>query len=79
MAKKSFEEGLAQMQAIVEELESGELPLEKAIRRFEEGMKLSKYCNDCLDEAEARLTKLTESGEEQPFQAETVLKEDRLK
>lgn len=67
------------MQAIVEELESGELPLEKAIRRFEEGMKLSKYCNDCLDEAEARLTKLTESGEEQPFQAETVLKEDRLK
>ncbi|MCW7755117.1 exodeoxyribonuclease VII small subunit [Desulfobotulus sp. H1] len=67
MAKKSFEEALAQLQGIVEELETGDLPLEKAIRKFEDGMKLSKYCNDCLDDAESRLTKLTESGEERPF------------
>ncbi|MDY0161772.1 exodeoxyribonuclease VII small subunit [Desulfobotulus sp.] len=76
MAKKTFEEALAQLQGIVEELEKGDLALEKAIRKFEEGMKLSRYCSDCLDEAEARLTRLTESGEEAPFSFETGPQEE---
>lgn len=76
MAKKSFEEALAQLQGIVEELENGDLPLEKAIRKFEDGMKLSKYCSECLDEAESRLTLLTESGEEKPFTLMPLSKED---
>ncbi|MFO8112090.1 MAG: exodeoxyribonuclease VII small subunit, partial [Desulfosalsimonadaceae bacterium] len=44
MAKKSFEENMAQLEKIVEELEAGNLPLEKALKRFEEGMNLSRTC-----------------------------------
>lgn len=67
MAKKSFEEALSQLQVIVEEMEKGDLPLDKALRKFEDGMKLSRYCSECLDEAEEKLTILTASGEEKPF------------
>lgn len=70
MAKKSFEEALAQLQAIVEEMEKGDLPLEKALRKFEDGMKLSRYCSESLDEAEEKLTRLTASGKEEPFSPE---------
>lgn len=70
MAKKSFEEALAQLQTIVEEMEKGDIPLEKALRKFEDGMKLSRYCSECLDEAEEKLTLLTASGEEKDFSPE---------
>ncbi|WP_300670532.1 exodeoxyribonuclease VII small subunit [Desulfoluna sp.] len=72
MAKKKFEEAVAQLEAIVEELESGDLPLDKAMKRFEEGVKLSKTCSETLDEAETRvriLTGETEEGlEDAPFE-----------
>ncbi|SCY40625.1 exodeoxyribonuclease VII small subunit [Desulfoluna spongiiphila] len=64
MAKKKFEEAVAQLEAIVEDLESGDLPLDKAMKRFEEGVKLSKICSDTLDEAETRVRVLTGETEE---------------
>ena len=40
MAKKTFEQSMQQLEQIVQELESGDLPLEKAIKKFEEGTQL---------------------------------------
>jgi exodeoxyribonuclease VII small subunit len=64
MAKKRFEEAVAQLESIVEELESGDLDLDKAMKRFEEGVKLSKICSDTLDEAETRVRILTGETDE---------------
>lgn len=47
------------LENIVHELESGDLPLEKALKRFEEGIKLSKFCSNKLDETEKKITLLT--------------------
>lgn len=63
----SFEEGLQQLEAIVKEMESGELPLERALDLFERGMKLSGDCRKQLEEAETRVEILTKrAGEVQP-------------
>jgi exodeoxyribonuclease VII small subunit len=71
MAKKSFEQSLKQLEQIVHELESGELPLEQAIRKFEEGIELSKFCAQKLEETERKITLLmqTDPGAvvEKPF------------
>ena len=45
MPKQTFEKSIQQLEEIVQELESGDLPLEKAIHRFEEGISLSKRCS----------------------------------
>ena len=58
MAKKSFEKALEQLEQIVQELESGELPLEKSLKKFEEGVRLSKFCNAKLEETEKSVTLL---------------------
>jgi len=58
MAEKSFEQSLKQLEQIVHDLEEGNLPLEKAIKKFEDGIKLSKYCSDKLDETEKKITLL---------------------
>lgn len=58
MAEKSFEHSLKQLEQIVQDLEEGDLPLEKAIKKFEDGIKLSKYCSEKLDETERRITLL---------------------
>ena len=51
----SFEQGLERLEAIVEELEKGDLALEKSLDLFEEGMKLSAACRKKLEEAENRV------------------------
>ena len=58
MAKKTFEMAMKQLEQIVQDLESGDMPLEKAIKKFEEGIKVSKYCSEKLDESEKRITLL---------------------
>ncbi len=55
MATVKFEEALARLEAIVAELERGELPLEDSMRIFEEGIKLSKVCLKMLEEAEHKV------------------------
>jgi len=56
MAKKTFEQAMNQLEQIVQDLESGDMPLEKAIKKFEEGIELSRYCTEKLDESEKRIT-----------------------
>lgn len=66
-ASPSFEEGLQQLESIVKEMESGELPLDRALELFERGMKLSEACRKQLEEAETRVEILTRrAGEMQP-------------
>ena len=55
MAAVKFEEALARLEAIVVELERGQLPLEDSMRIFEEGMKLSKTCLKMLEDAERKV------------------------
>jgi len=63
----TFEAGLQQLESIVKEMETGELPLERAITLFEQGMKLSEACRKQLEEAETRVERLTRrAGEMQP-------------
>jgi exodeoxyribonuclease VII small subunit len=55
MAEKKFEAALARLEEIVKELETGDLPLDLSLRLFEEGIKLSRFCNKKLEEAERRV------------------------
>ncbi len=61
----AFEEALKQLESIVEAMESGDLPLETMLTRFEEGMKLARHCQSKLEEAGQRIQQLekTASGE----------------
>ena len=67
-AKKTInlEKALADLEEIVEELESGDLPLEKAMKKFEDGIKLTRNCQAALKEAEQKVEILLKSagGEE---------------
>ena len=66
-APLSFEAGLQQLETIVKEMESGELPLERALELFERGMKLSEACRKQLEDAETRVEVLMRrAGEMQP-------------
>lgn len=55
----SFEEAVDRLNRVVRELEEGELPLEKALQLFAEGVSLVKYCRETLDQAEQRVRVLT--------------------
>ena len=50
------------LEKIVDELENGDLPLEKALKKFDEGMALSRQCSAMLDETEKRVTQLLEKS-----------------
>lgn len=54
----NFEENVEQLEKIVQELEKGDLNLDESIKKFEEGMNLSKKCNEILEEAEKKITVL---------------------
>lgn len=65
---KTYEDAAKRLEEIVAQLESGELPLEKSIRLFEEGSKLTSFCYDTLKNAEQKIKILTlpeENADEQ--------------
>lgn len=57
-----FEQALKRLEAIVEELESGDLSLEKALKHYEEGVKMADLCTKRLTEAEKKVEVLTKTG-----------------
>jgi exodeoxyribonuclease VII small subunit len=62
-AKKiNLEKSLADLEELVEELESGDLPLETAMKKFEEGIKLTRGCQTALKEAEQKVEILLKSA-----------------
>ena len=72
MAKKKFEEALEKLEKIVQRLEDANLPLDEALSLFEEGIKLSRFCSQKLDEAEKKVEILlkNDSGNlyQEPFE-----------
>ncbi|HJV44456.1 MAG TPA: exodeoxyribonuclease VII small subunit [Bacillota bacterium] len=60
----SFEEALSQLEQIVEALETGDVPLEKAINLFQDGMLLSQVCSQKLDHVEQKIEMLMEKDGE---------------
>ena len=72
--KPPFEEALQKLEAIVEAMETGDLPLETLIARYEEGARLVKICQEKLAEAEVKIQQLekTAAGELKlkPFEAD---------
>jgi len=58
----NLEKSLADLEELVEELESGDLPLEKALKKFEEGIKLTRGCQAALKEAEQKVEVLLNSA-----------------
>ena len=80
MAKQTFEKAMKKLEQIVQDLESGDLPLEKAITKFEEGVQLSKFCTAKLDETEKKVTILMQDSagnvSEKPFVSENETQDD---
>ncbi|MGD1032415.1 MAG: exodeoxyribonuclease VII small subunit [Opitutaceae bacterium] len=71
-AKLSFEDALGRLEAVVESMESGEVPLAELLSRFEEGNKLLKLCEARLKEAELKIEQLKKQREGvafEPFEA----------
>ena len=58
-SEKSFEASLEELERIVQQLEAGDLPLERSLELFEAGVKLSRECQKRLDQAERRVEILT--------------------
>lgn len=72
--KKTFEDALSRLESIVAQLEDGDLPLEESLKLFEEGIKLSRFCNQRLNEAQKKVEVLLKgNGKElkpHPFEPE---------
>ena len=63
--KMTFEDALTRLEELVQQLESGEVPLEESLKSFEEGKNLVKFCLNLLDKAEIKVKELeqTSAGE----------------
>ncbi len=62
MAKKTFETALKQLEEIVREMESGDLTLEQAVKKYETGIAQTRFCLDILEKTEEKITQLTLDG-----------------
>jgi len=65
---KSFEENLNNLESLVKELEAGNIPLEDAIEKYTEAMKLIKECDETLNESKEKIAKISENGELKDFE-----------
>ena len=65
--KLDFEKALKELERLVKQLEENDLPLEESLKTFEQGIKLSRYCAKCLDDAEKRIQQLSRDENGQPL------------
>jgi exodeoxyribonuclease VII small subunit len=71
--EQTFEEALDKLQEIVSSLETGQLSLDESLKKFEEGIRLSRFCNQKLTETQQKVQKLVEKDENiqtEPFERE---------
>ena len=69
MEEKTFESNLKELENLVKELETGNVPLEDAIKKYTEAMELAKNCSDKLNEATSSVNKILSSdGELKDFE-----------
>jgi exodeoxyribonuclease VII small subunit len=65
--KLDFEKALKELERLVKQLEENDLPLEEALKTFEHGINLSRYCTKCLDNAEKRIQQLSRDENNEPM------------
>jgi len=65
MSEMKFEKAMSELEKIVEELERGDLDIDKSLEMFEKGIKMSRLCSKKLNEAEAKIEKLTKGKKEE--------------
>ncbi|HEX8352803.1 MAG TPA: exodeoxyribonuclease VII small subunit [Pyrinomonadaceae bacterium] len=79
-AATNFEAQLASLERIVRELERGDLPLEQSLELFEQGVKLSRECQERLNEAERRIEVLLRGGDGStiavPFESDELIEDE---
>ena len=63
MAKQTFESAMKQLEKIVDALEDDSISLDRALKKFEEGIKLAKFCEDTLNETEKKIQVLMETAD----------------
>ncbi len=56
MEEQTFEDAIENLEKIVSELENEQLTLDESVKKFEEGMRLSKYCNEILEKAQKQIS-----------------------
>lgn len=71
----NFEDNMKKLEQIANELEKGDLDLDTSVKKFEEGMKISKQCSDMLQEAEKKITMLIKNSDGE-FQEENFIQEE---
>jgi exodeoxyribonuclease VII small subunit len=64
-AKMTYEQAMEKLEKIVEQLDSGSLPLDESIKLFEESTKLASFCNSYLENAKLKVTELSKIEEKQ--------------
>ena len=69
MQNLSFEKGMKKLEEIVHSLETEELTLENALKKFEEGIEISRFCSKKLEETEKKITILLADKQERSEQA----------
>lgn len=74
-AKKTFEENMARLEALVAQLERGDAPLSESLALFEEGAKLVSQCRKELDTAEQKVVKLTKGADGAPVESDFMAEE----
>lgn len=70
--KISFEEALEELEVIVRKLETGQVKLDDAVKHYEKGVKLKKFCEDKLKNAKARIDMVSSSNESGEVKTETL-------
>ena len=65
--EKTFEESLSDLEVIVKELESGNVSLEDAIKKYTEAIELAKNCSNILSDATEKVNKILKDGELKDF------------
>ena len=69
IAGLTYEAALAQLDALIQKLEGGSIPLEDAISAYERGTRLARHCDDLLDRTERRVTALMVGSDARPTEA----------
>ena len=73
---RSFESSLEALEQIVHQLEAGDLPLEKSLELFEQGIRLSRECQERLGQAERRIEVLLRDNQGRPTISEFAAEQD---
>ena len=72
LADVPFEDALAELESLVEKMETGDLSLEDSLAAFERGVKLTRHCQSALQAAELKVKVLTESGDLEDLDVEDL-------